>query len=342
MVKRSIEELLVLYFEGKMDERETLKVEKWKESSAENQLLFEEYLATWNSVGFLKTMKKYRGEEALKKVHSKIKVKEKDGFFTVLQRIAAILLLPFIISTLYFAFSGKQANSPAIWQTIKTPAGIRSEFLLPDSTKVYLNSNSSISFPMAFNGKTRDVKTNGELFFEVKKDKSKPFIVDAGEIGIEVTGTEFKVSNYASEKLTEVVLASGSVNIFQGKYNGEKHELIQLKPSERACLFKDQERLNIDKVDVDKYISWKDGILVFRDDSLKEVVRRLNRWFNADIKLADKDLEGYVYNATFENESLTQILDLLKLTAPIEYSIKQKNDKSAKGYNKMEIVIKQK
>ena len=101
-------------------------------------------------------------------------------------------------------------------------------------------------------------------------------------------------------------------------------------------------RMVTSHVDVEKYLAWKDGILMFRDDSMPEVVRRLNRWFNVDIQLAGSALKNYVYTATFEDESLIQVLDLLKISAPIDYTIKQREIKTDKTFSKMEIEIKQK
>ena len=113
-------------------------------------------------------------------------------------------------------------------------------------------------------------------------------------------------------------------------------------PGQKAVFYEKGDKVYFDKVEVDKYISWKDGILMFRDDSMQDVVRRLNRWFNVDIKLTGKALENYVYTATFQDESLIQILDLLKMSAPIDYSIKQRERKRDKTFSKMEIEIIQK
>jgi ferric-dicitrate binding protein FerR (iron transport regulator) len=98
----------------------------------------------------------------------------------------------------------------------------------------------------------------------------------------------------------------------------------------------------IDKVNTNKYLAWKEGLLVFREDPMPEVVRRLNRWFNVDIQLEGPELKGWAYTATFEDESLEQTLELLKISAPIDYTIKQREMNTDKTFSKMEIVIKQK
>lgn len=343
MKKSKIEELLPFYFEGGLSEEDETEVEKWRVSSDTNQKIFEESKKAWEGISLLRAMKKYDSGKAMQKVHEKIG-KQNKNILTVIQRIAAILILPFIISTLYFALQNQNVSSADAgnWHTITSPAGMRSEYTLPDGTKVHLNSQTSLSFPITFSGKTRDVVLNGEAYFEVAENKEKPFVVNTGKINIEVTGTEFKASNYSEESLIEIVLVSGSIQLFQGDYSHSKENITRLQPGEKACYNTNDDRLYIENVKVDKYISWKDGILMFRNDSMKEVVKRLNRWFNADIKLTGNDLKDYVYTGTFENESINQILELLKISAPIDYKINKRQKKNDQTFSKMEIEIIQK
>uniref|UniRef100_UPI0032167B92 FecR family protein n=1 Tax=uncultured Draconibacterium sp. TaxID=1573823 RepID=UPI0032167B92 len=340
---RTIEELLPHYFKNVLNQEERQKVEEWKEASVENRQLFNDTFRVWEGMEHLQSMKKYNSEKALETVNRKIENIKSPNLYMLLQKVAAILILPLIIATLYFATkSPVHQMAETEWYTIKTPPGSRSEFLLPDGTKVYMNSKTSLSYPVAFNDATRDVKLKGEAYFDVAENKQQPFIVNTGKIKIEVTGTEFKASNYPEEHLTEIVLASGNINLFQGEYSDKKEIIYSMLPGEKASFQNNENKLYLEKVDVEKYISWKEGVLMFRDDSMKEVVRRLNRWFNIDIKLTGNDLEDYVYTATFEDESLTQILDLLKMSAPIDYSIKQRKRNDDKTFQKMEIEIRQK
>ncbi|MCG6189171.1 FecR family protein [Maribellus maritimus] len=343
MNKSEIEEILPLYFDGNLSEKDKLKVEVWKESSDKNQKIFKESEKAWQGITLLQTMKKYDSEKALQQVNAKIERQNKN-ILTIIQKIAAILILPLIISTLYFAL--KKQDISAVKDdrlfTVTSPAGMRSEYILPDGTKVYLNSKTSLSFPATFSGNLRNVTLHGEAYFEVAENKKKPFIVNTGKINIEVTGTQFKASNYSNENLTEIVLVSGSINLFSGKYGKSKENIIRLKPGEKANYIVSQDRISIENVDVDKYISWKDGILMFRNDPMPQVVKRLNHWFNVDIKLTGNDLTDYVYTGTFEDESLNQILDLLKISAPIEYKIIKRHKKNDQTFSKMEIEIIQK
>ncbi len=338
---KEIECLLPPYFQGILPEGDIKKIEHWKSLSVENEQIFTNSMKAWEGTEHLKRMYNYNVAKALSKVNIRLKKSGKQRMASFLQKAAAILILPFIISTLYL---GIQSNTDQIaqdisWHTIKTPVGIRSEYLLPDGTKVYLNSKSSLSYPTNFSGQSRKVALNGEAYFEVAENKNNPFIVNTGKIQIEVTGTTFKASNYPEEKLTEIVLVSGKVNLFQGEDFKLNESLSSLNPGERASYYEDENKIYVDKVNVQKYISWKDGILMFRDDSMKEIVRRLNRWFNVDIQLKGRELTDYVYTATFEDESLNQILELLKISAPIDYSISRREKRADNTFSKMEVVI---
>jgi ferric-dicitrate binding protein FerR (iron transport regulator) len=343
MKNKDIEELLPSYFENRLTAEEREKVEQWKETSDGNRQLFDDSQKAWEGIEHLRNMKKYRVGEALQKVHSKIAFQQNRGFLEIFRRVAAILVLPLLAATIWFFLNTQTSPTAEIaWNTLETPAGMRSEFVLPDGTKVWLNSKTSLRYPMSFQKNFREVELDGEAYFKVAEDKKHPFVVTTGKVNIEVTGTEFKASNYRQENLTEIVLVSGSIQLFKGDYSNQKSDITPLRPGERFSYDQKNRGIHIDKVDVEKYIAWKDGVLVFRDDTMPEVVRRLNRWFNVDIQLTGPELKDYVYTATFEDESLLQILELLKISAPIDYTIKKRERKTNETFSKMEIIIKQK
>lgn len=344
MKNNYIEELIPFWFEGTLSPEEREKVEQWKAASEENRQIFADSLRAWEGMEQLRRMKKYDPEKAIQQVNSKIEKQKRFRIFDILQKVAAVLVLPLIFATLWFALENqKKTSEPFVaWHTLEIPAGMRSEFYLPDSTKVYLNSKTSLSYPLVFNDTIREVKLSGEAYFEVTENKNIPFIVNTGRINIEVTGTEFLATRYPHEELTEIVLVEGGINLFQGDYSTSKKSIVQLNPGEKAFCPDSDKNLEIIKTDINKYKSWKNGLLVFREDPMPEVVRRLNRWFNVDIQLEGPELIGWTYTATFEDESLEQTLELLKISAPIEYTIKRREMKTDKTFSKMEIIIRQK
>jgi len=179
---------------------------------------------------------------------------------------------------------------------------------------------------------------SGEAYFDVAKDASHPFLVKAGKMNIEVKGTRFDVISYPDEVLTELILVSGSVRLFSGKYEDNK-TITNIKPGECAALDAARNKLIISKVDIAKYTAWKEGLLIFRDDPMNEVVRKLNRWFNVEIILQSPELKEYVYTATYKDETLPQILELLKISAPVKYNITERKRLGDNSYSKRKIII---
>lgn len=266
----------------------------------------------------------------------------KKKFIAFFAKAAAILILPLLIYTAYLTTktSGKHyfESAEVTWQTVRTSAGMQSDFMLPDGSHVWLNAGSVLEYPVAFAHDIRQVKLTGEAFFDVKKDPSHPFIVNAGKMNIEVKGTRFNVCNYLNETNSEITLESGSVRLFAGNYKDEK-TLALIKPGERAQLDNNLNKLSVSKVDVEKQIAWKEGLLIFRDDKMDEVVLKLNRKFNVDIILQDPELKEYIYTATFEDESLSQILGLLKISAPVNYKAYKPIQLDDNSFSKQKIVI---
>jgi ferric-dicitrate binding protein FerR (iron transport regulator) len=183
----------------------------------------------------LRLMKKYDPEKAIQQVNAKIEKQKRIRIIDIFQKVAAILVLPLIVVTVWFALEKPQKTSEPFlaWHTLEIPAGMRSEFYLPDSTKVYLNSKTILSYPFSFSDTIREVKLSGEAYFEVAENKEVPFIVNTGRINIEVTGTEFIAINYPHEELTEIVLVEGGINLFQGDTAPVKKILFSSIPEKK-------------------------------------------------------------------------------------------------------------
>jgi ferric-dicitrate binding protein FerR (iron transport regulator) len=149
----------------------------------------------------------------------------------------------------------------------------------------------------------------------VTHDEKHPFSVDAGNLDLTVLGTAFNVSAYPDENYTEVVLESGSILVNSDRYA----EGMVMMPSERF-VFQDG-KASRSLTDADKYSSWTEGKLVFRSDSMSEVARRIERWYNVNVELMDSELENYSFRATFEDDPLEEVLKFLSMTSPLRYEI---------------------
>ena len=262
--------------------------------------------------------------------------------FTLFTKVAAVLILPLLIYSVYLTSritrTIPEDASKMVWQTVKTTVGMQTDFLLPDGSHVWLNSGSVIKYPVSFAQNMRQVELTGEAYFDVVKDAAHPFMVNAGKMNIEVKGTRFDVINYPDETLIELILESGSVRLFSRDCKNNK-TITNIKPGERAVLDLTENKLTVRKVNVDEYTAWKEGMLIFRDERMDEVVRKLDRWFNVEIILQSQELKEYVYTATYRDETLPQILELLKISAPISYRITDRKRLDDNSYSKRKVLI---
>jgi transmembrane sensor len=254
-------------------------------------------------------------------------------FSQIYRKAAAILLLPLLAGSLV---AGYLISRPTVEIPVTTaiiaPLGSRVTFNLPDGTRGWLNSGSKISYAMPFN-KNRTIALEGEAWLDVAHDTKNPFEISAGKSRIKVLGTSFNVNAYQDAKYVEVVLQNGKVE-FSSESLSEK---VILKPSERL-VFQDN-KVILSETDPAKYKSWTDGKLVFRGDNMTEVARRIERWYNVKVILADQELESFSFRATFEDDSLEEILRLLSLTSPIRYKITPRHPKSDGQFEKEVITL---
>jgi ferric-dicitrate binding protein FerR (iron transport regulator) len=235
----------------------------------------------------------------------------------------------------------KLSEAESIIQTISSRQGMVSQLTLSDGTKVWLNSGSTLQFPLRFTGKKRQVKLTGEAYFEVAKNENHPFVLNANELNIEVLGTSFNVVSYDDESVSEVVLVTGKVKLFAKSDNIEKQYGF-MHPGQRVVFTKNTQEAVCEEVDVKKYIAWRNGDLIFRDDSMNEVVKRLSRWFNVEISVKDPEINDYIYKATFSDETLSQVLNMLKISAPIDYRIIESKPLPDGKFTKQKVILMKK
>jgi ferric-dicitrate binding protein FerR (iron transport regulator) len=235
----------------------------------------------------------------------------------MLQRIASIAAAFILGVVLTFSLTEKvNTNTNFVTRNITTPFGAKTSFELPDGSFVWLNSGSVLSYPSGF-GENRSVKLAGEAYFKVKKGE-RPFIVSTEFGDVEVKGTSFNVKAFKNE-IFETTLVTGVVNV---KEKNTKKE-VTLAPGQQVDIFDSQ--IRVKNVDTELYTSWKDGKLIFREEYLPTAVKRLERWYNVTIELDnDPRLSKIWYSGTLEMESFSEVLELLKVTAPITYNYNEK------------------
>jgi transmembrane sensor len=204
-----------------------------------------------------------------------------------------------------------------LFNTMTTPRGGQYKLTLPDGTDVWLNSASSITYPTAFVGNERNVSITGEAYFEVAKDKTKPFHVKAGSQTIEVLGTHFNVMAYADEDVIKTTLLEGSV-----KVQGDKESGI-LKPGEQSVINKNGE-LKVSVASVDEAMAWKNGYFKFNRVGIKYIMRQLSRWYDVDVMYEGRVKEDEFVGTIGRSENIVQALHLLEL-ANVHFKIQDKN-----------------
>lgn len=227
-------------------------------------------------------------------------------------------------STKVLKFNGKvsyeteqQSPQEILYNTIQTPRGGQYQVILPDGSAVWLNAASSIRFPTAFQGHDRKVEITGEVYFEITKNKFKPFIVSVNNSQIEVLGTHFNVMAYGDEAMLKTTLLEGSVKFV----NGNTTKI--LVPRQQLQLKKDGVVAVADDVDVDDVMAWKNGVFHFEGQDIGAVTRQLSRWYDLDVEYR-KQVNDLFYAEMPRNTKLSDALKALELTGKVHFEIEGK------------------
>ena len=208
-------------------------------------------------------------------------------------------------------------DTTEIFHTLEIPRGGEYLLTLSDGTMIYLNSESTLSFPVKFQGKERKVYLTGEAYFKVAKNTEHPFVVTAGELEVLVTGTTFGVRAYKDEKDIQTTLESGQVTV---KVEGKS---VKLVPNKQVLFNKSTMGLEVRDVDVDLYLAWADGRLVYDNCPLEKILTDLGRWYNIDVFYSRDELRSYQFSLNMKkHEEFTQVLELIGKTGEVQFEIK--------------------
>ncbi|MEC3906676.1 FecR domain-containing protein [Tamlana sp. 2201CG12-4] len=210
-------------------------------------------------------------------------------------------------------------NGVLIYNELIVPNGRKMELLLSDGTYIYVNSGSTIKYPVRFiDGQERQIFLKGEAFFDVAKDTTHSFIVNAKDIDVQVLGTKFNMSAYEDDDLINTVLVEGSVNV---NSIANKALLSKLEPGYMASWNKDKETLNIESVNTEIHTSWIDGKLIFEDVPFKEITKKLERHYNVIINYDNKELESERFDAKFDIETIEEVFETFAKKDSLQFTI---------------------
>lgn len=217
-----------------------------------------------------------------------------------------------------------EAATQELTQVI-VPFGKISNVLLPDGTKISLNAGSQLLFPQAFTGNERKVFLTGEAYFEVAKNKDKPFVVCTNSINVKVTGTTFNLRDHASDNETEVVLVEGEVSLKENKVFGFLGKETKLRPNQRAVYDKQDKEVVVEtNVDAGYYTSWRKGLLEFKRESILHVFERLARYYHVRFITEESvELNRKISGKLDLKESLEDVMRVVSDAAPVTYRIEE-------------------
>lgn len=268
------------------------------------------------------------------------KIRKQSGklyIWKTFNRIAAMLAIPLLLSTLILSYmqlkQGETLSAVTHMEVVAAP-GTVIKTQLPDQSEVWLNGGSALRYPSRFGDDKRTVELTGEAFFEVKTNPNHPFEVDISSgMKIIAKGTAFNISAYPDDVRYEATLQQGVIDVVLGQ------KTISLLPNEMVAYDKNAGVLHKSTINIDEKTGWKEGRLIFRNTPLDEVFRRLSRRYNVDFdvhKSADAD---YGIWATFTTENIPQILDVLKMAAPIKWSIREMEQQNDLSYSRQRIDV---
>lgn len=329
--------ILFDYINGRTDSTTTEAVRKWAGQSPENRAYLESLMAVM-AVGGSKTATEEEYSYFLKLVRRR----RNSAWRRFAAIAAAVVFVVSLVGNIMFFVSEKknlwaepyvgyldnQLPLDSLTQVISVSRGAKSSVVLPDGSKVWLNSDSRLSFPLSFASDKRCVELSGEAFFDVVSNEQCPMLISLKDnYMIEVLGTQFNVRSYEDEEGTQTVLYSGVINLFKKDVEMRTvKKVLNINPHE-ICVA-DEKTVIVQHSNEDelaKISAWKDGDIYFDNTSLGEVLKRIERHHGVNITVSDPSVLSYSITAHFDDESAVQIMDMLCYCAPISYTVDGKN-----------------
>jgi ferric-dicitrate binding protein FerR (iron transport regulator) len=336
-------QLLEKYFEGKADKKLKKQVIAWATASEENTQQFVEAKVDWtlrnlpnepaDADDFLR-FAKHENRRFTELTY----IEKRQKIIGRIYRIAAVIAIPLLFASVFqqirlsqklneqkktlqiahFVETLPEQNQPML-EYIVNP-GVKGRVLLPDGSEVWLNSHSTLRSPSQFDSLTRIVELDGEAFFKINTNSEWPFYVQTPRgVSIKVTGTEFNLSAYDNDPFLKVTLLEGGLKVI----DNASLQAIALQPMQELILPNNEFDQAIQGVakQVQEDIAWKEGLLLFNSTPMDAIIRRMERWYGATITVDDPRILNFRITAEFENESLIQVLEILRISSNIRYQV---------------------
>jgi len=336
-------QLLEIYFEGKADQKLKKQVVDWATASEENTQQFVKTKVDWtlqnlpnepaDADDFLR-FAKHENRQLTELPH----IEKRKKIIGRVYKIAAVIAIPLLFASVFQQIRLSQElnkqrktlqaahfveilpeQTQAMLEYIVNP-GVKGKVLLPDGSEVWLNSHSRLRSPSQFDSLNRIVELDGEAFFKIKNSSEWPFYVQTPRgVSIKVTGTEFNLSTYDNDPFLKVTLLEGGLKVI----DNASLQAITLQPMQELVLLNNEfdQAIQGAAKQVKEDIAWKEGLLLFNSTPMDAIVRKMERWYGATITVDDPRILNFRITAEFENESLIQVLEILKISSNIRYQV---------------------
>ena len=356
----AIADKIVSVLTGQASQEELTVVRQWLAESAENRKLYDELAGIWGTCCAVGRKDDYQPDVAWTLLRKQMKTpvyrpQRPAISLRKVMLVAVMIVVVFLAGMSVNLFSDQPVDvHPQLTYTeYSSPYGSKSKVKLPDGSSVWLNAGSTLRYSSAFNVQNREVFLEGEGYFDVKRNERTPFLVQTSTIAVKVLGTAFNVKAYPEEAFVETTVEHGSVQLIDPLSDSQENTILRAR--QKAVVTKDvqhnaeparpvaeghvqktepvriiqQNYIPIANVEVNSnvkielYTSWKDTRWVIEREKLSNFAVKLERRYNVRFVFVDEELKDDVFSGKFEDETLDQLLDALKLTAPILYRVKQ-------------------
>ncbi len=326
---------------GNLPREEKKKVVAEIHARKENKEIFKKVKISWAFLSSTRKLNNYEIENAYLKFQEKISGKKRRQIPTIkiVFKYAAIIVFLISLTTIYYTnkqqFNRTDTKKKLSYISFITENGQRSKVVLPDSSIVWLNSGTTLSYPSNFSEQHRKVSLNGQAFFQIYHKENSPFSVHANGLIVNVLGTKFDVNAYPENDKIAVMLESGKIEL---AHEGLESFSYTMQPGEKATYNIANKALTLNYADASIYSSWKDGKLIFRNESMKNVVEKLKRWYNINIDITDEEVYNSIFSGTIQNESYEEIFRYIEIVCDVNCKLIHNYEEEAKP----EIIISKK
>ncbi len=363
--------LIVSYLTNSIDKSNLARITRWINSSKDNRNYFNSYKDAWILSGARTNNSAIRTEQSWSKFRNKLtpaedvkKSKNRKILFKYLSIAATWLAFFALGSVVTFLFTRKPSDLHPNPVSIMVPLGARSNITLPDGSNVWLNAGTTLSYNQDYGQKERRLHLTGEAYFDVSKDKAHPFIVQTLGITVHALGTKFNLKAYPDEKTISATLEEGKIDVVMLDKIG-KSEKVSLSPKEKIVYFKEirtsekytesiEDKANqkilpkenhsvrlkdasvLTNVQTELFTSWKDTRWIIEGEPLCTLAPKLERRYNLRFIFNNPELKNYKFSGAIENETVEQLLNAMRLTAPLDYTISKDTIKLTLNYNNKE------